>query len=1857
MIGKIIADGTGFTKLLGGTINAETVHITTEVNNKQLTKLKEDILKCNTTVEIDTVVKDQGLDKIEGLSAYLKELYSTGNLKNLNINDVNKFAINQRYNDIANQANGFKGVNAAIKEYNALTDTASKSKLAETINTTNTSLGKYLSNLKGAEGNIFSYAGSLVTATAKTIALEAATMAMNAAISMGVSLIVTGLFTAIDNLIHREERLAESAETASNNIKTSKDSFDELKKTTGEITEEFAKLSQGVDQVTGKNKELSSEEYERFLELSNQLAESLPNVGYTIDENGKKIVSLRGNVDEITDSINNLVKSEQLLTNQEIDKNMDDVFKKAFEDLQTYSGELDYLNQVSSEIMTNTKDSINKLLSGDSLKLDLSDNTNLKLLDDLKELFGDVDFKLNTDAGKISLDENSINWVDTLTNEEIAQLEAGADRITKKYSEIYNSVAEDAKSVKENIQTTLNGLSQYLNAWVTTSLGYQSITETYGNELGTAIQSSIDSINWANIDGVDNWDDAEIWIENNILNPLKNADKQELRDAYLGLFSLDTADMSVNEAKKTIDGYINTLYSYLKEDNESHEDFKIRMGFDDSETDSLINNVKNKLQEKFNDKVSTLTQSDLKIAAEQIDVPEGTLLSWDELIAKINKVKESASTTNPLLSFNEAWEDLAEETKESLLELAKSGELTKKTFKETDGTTDFLKQIGLSANEARAKVQNLLTTQEKLSAFSQGSSSLTTAYDEFKNNNFVSSEALNGMSDAFKSLKGFDLFSQIVGDPTSGKKKIEDAFDDIITEYLKDQQILVGTTEKNKNTVIANLKKDGITNAEEVVNSYLKSAEEITPLIEGASDEILNYLAKNDETDVNNFITALQDKNANYGELVTALGEDNAALITKFGDQYGDDLANWISLLQSKRDEYNKFVEEYNASVDTRQSYIDGLETSAEHAVATGDASVDTLTKNQKTVNSAKKSMDNAAKDLENTEEQIKNDFLAKLGTINSNFTKSNYSPTKSSSTKNSSSSKNKSTQIIDWISRRLDILQAKIDLTKTKFENLFSLKAKKNNLNTQISQTNTLLSATKKAATKYQKKANRVSLSSSLKKKVRNGDVTGSLSSLIATYGEKKAEKITKYQDYYDKYKEEKKAVQELTASIRELKEEKYQLYVDQADAKVSALDAQEANATTATSKNKYEQSKLKWIKQSYNYQIKIAKLEKDSAKVAQLKAEKVTAIAEAYKAQFDNIKTEYDNKIGLNNSQIANTQAQISALEAQGRRIATSYYEGMINTTANNRAKLVEEKAKLEASLKNLTPYSDDWYEAKQDIDSVTQAIYECDQTTAEFQKTINELDLKKFELIASQLESVSNHIQFLTDILSHKDLTSKEAGGITKEGIASLSLYFDQIKNNEKEIQNIQDEWAKFTEQISKGNSGLSEEDVQAKYEEYSANIRSLISENEDLKDSIKSLVEDALNVQLDALNDLIDKRKEALQTAKDLYEYERSIADQTKTITNIQKQIGALTGDSSEETRSKLQQLNVELESAQQDLKDTEYDKWISDQEDMLDDLAEEFEDFIENVLNDTNSILEAVAVLIDEYGTQITETIKELGYGNANVVGTTYYKDGSYDTTVTNYDGGTTTYSYDKNGNLTNVVSSDSNGVTTYNAAKIREQAEADAQKKAQAEADAKKKAETEKKKQEEIIKQDYLAEIQAIINNHAELGNSSFNSVSGYIRTKLGYGIDDNGIAELATFFNLKPTNHAGILKKLQAAGFSQGGVIDGNSYNGDKLFARVNSGESVLTKKFTDLLPDTVDIMSKFINIKPYESLHYINSTPNQQTVNIENVTYLIEGSNVKDVDSFIDVLKHSSKVQNAVKTVVANDFAKSYSNSFGKI
>ncbi|MDE6567062.1 MAG: hypothetical protein K2K70_04925, partial [Lachnospiraceae bacterium] len=566
----------------------------------------------------------------------------------------------------------------------------------------------------------------------------------------------------------------------------------------------------------------------------------------------------------------------------------------------------------------------------------------------------------------------------------------------------------------------------------------------------------------------------------------------------------------------------------------------------------------------------------------------------------------------------------------------------------------------IGAEEATEKIQNMLATREKLAAFSQGLSGLGSAFEEFQENKFVSAETLNSLPDAFKSLEGYDVFSQIVGDPKSGTQKIQNAFDQIVSEYLQSQNILDDATSQNKNEIIANLQQAGIGNAENLVNSYMNSMEENKPLIQGASDEILQYLSNNNEADVNNFIAALQAKNANYTELASVLGEDNATLVAKFGSQYGDDLANWITQLEQKEEAYNQFVQEYNNSVEKQQNDFDKLGMPVERAVANGTADTTILTQNAKDVSTSKQNMDNAGKDYENTKQETTKKIAGKLAKLQGKINVSGYHPKSPAGSNNTNNNNNNTTpketkRSFDWLDRRISVLTNKLDFLKAKIENVFSVQNKNSIIDKEIKKTNALINTYKKQEKIYKAKAKKSARSDKdandndkakltgkkgkkLKQQIQNGQIKGSKKQWIKAYDEKTANAIEEYQNYWDKYQTARKNRQDALKTKQELKIQKRQNWVDYYDSVGNSYDARIDTAATAKAKNTLEKDKLSYIKKSYDQQIKIADLEEDSVKAATLLAQKWKEIADTRERILQYQLDENANKRDYNNAAYEN-------------------------------------------------------------------------------------------------------------------------------------------------------------------------------------------------------------------------------------------------------------------------------------------------------------------------------------------------------------------------------------------------------------------------------------------------------------------------------------------------------------------------------------------------------------------------------------------------------------------------------------------
>lgn len=697
------------------------------------------------------------------------------------------------------------------------------------------------------------------------------------------------------------------------------------------------------------------------------------------------------------------------------------------------------------------------------------------------------------------------------------------------------------------------------------------------------------------------------------------------------------------EMKEFVEGYNNSI-SKLNKNVAQQQTLKVLKGKNLPNSEKEFNT--------FRDNLIKTAQSSKEFIGSQKDIKTAInsyLSSIPELSKYYNNLSVSVQNANKIIkksyldAFDSAWSSLKASEQKKFTNLVNSGKLTAESFNQLGDSAKTLKQTGLSVESLCDNIRALVANEQKLRNMSTAFKKVGTAYKDFKKNGFVSSSSLNSMPDAFKNLKGYSQFSNTAGNKKSSKSDIQDAFNDIVAEYLNTYHVLSGLTDKTKDKIITALRDAGITNANDLIKQYER--------VHKSNTKLLNESEKN-------YIKYLNSKGTNNEITNKKINEMNANLINALGKQYKTDYNNWVKLIQDKIRAYNKFVNAYNKASSAGQTAYEGGKSENNKAPVSDNkgvkSGVDSILKNPQAAVEAhdiKQSKTEYNKKKKQAE-QAKKKLQLKLDKVDVNYDL-DYEPTSASGTgSNSKKSKSSDTkQEIDWIARKLTVLQSIIDKTSGKLQNLFSIKGKNNNIDKQIAKHDTLIKADNKAYKAYMKKAGKVKLSKKLKEKVRNGDYD------ITKYDSKTADAINKYQDYIDKAKEAKKAVQENIASIVELNKQKldnitsyYDTLISKIDATTSKLEAQIslqksvnsvygkgeiASADTydkLVSNTSSDITQYKSEKKTYDSTRKSArnKLEKELKKNGVSKSERKSALADfdaTTKAQVENFNTSIFN------------------------------------------------------------------------------------------------------------------------------------------------------------------------------------------------------------------------------------------------------------------------------------------------------------------------------------------------------------------------------------------------------------------------------------------------------------------------------------------------------------------------------------------------------------------------------------------------------------------------------------------------------
>lgn len=1026
-------------------------------------------------------------------------------------------------------------INSVIQEFNNL-DPSKQEDFATAVGLTNVNLGNYLSGLNGANGSLIGYGVSLVGSTAKTIGFTLATTALNAALTFGISAIVSGVVTAFTTWINTSQKITEAAEDAKNKITSIND---ELKTNTDTVTntkQRYAELAQEVNNLGNMNQSrgtLSTDDYEEFLDLSNQLAGVFPQLTKGYDDNGNAILDLSGNVNTIVGSLDDLLQKEKDLANQKI---MDE-----FPDL--YKGYVKDLGDVQTKVKTAKKefDQVNNAYQG------LKQGQSVQL-----SFEGGFNKKENLSIGQYE------NWLKTLglTYKE-TQVQGGA--VVQAVGDINTAFTNKLEEAKKNLdyaQQQLEGkkssIGSYLNTWLQTEFTYNSIDDS---DLQNAVKEIVENFDFSNLpkDKRNDWNDVSEYLRRNILFAINDVqDDPEISKALSEVFTnkeltpqekADYLQQIKDYFDKTL-GKDNPISIYLKPQIEDVNSFqklydktKKRFGQDDQ---SKI--------EKFLKSEGITSEDDIKYFNEVTE----DATSAAEAIKKYNAAKkekkeaDSEDSSGQYGSFKEGWkalgnstDDTFKDTQTSLESLAKAGQLTQKTFSKVSGAdkwAESFKKLGLSTKDLIDRINKMQTASDQLSSMKSGISSISSVLAEKKDNTKhkktrnvgIGADTLSGFDDTIKDLNSWKEFEKTLGNGKSSMADCQKVANKLATEWVNSNNFLSNLNETNQDYYKSTLREMGVVNADAVVH---KAWVQIAKPEKEVKEELKNE--------------GIELADATWKNVYSTETYSNASKEAKTSLQYlyaqENILANSDLGLQEKVNLLSEFIKKTLGAAEASK-----IAAEAFHQVALAEEGGKDTLWYQKQYNKNYIDLYNKKMNKVNLGVKVTPDPVTSGSGGNSKKDKSSKDKSKDSK------------QEIDWITRKLEVLQKAIDTTSGKLQNLFSIKDQKNNINKQITETTALLKANRKAAKAYTAEANKVKLGGKLKAKVRSGDYD------ITKYDSKTADKINKYQDLIDKAREAQDAVQDNIASIHDLNQQKldnittwYDKLLEKIDAVTSKLQA----------------------------------------------------------------------------------------------------------------------------------------------------------------------------------------------------------------------------------------------------------------------------------------------------------------------------------------------------------------------------------------------------------------------------------------------------------------------------------------------------------------------------------------------------------------------------------------------------------------------------------------------------------------------------------------------------------------------------
>ena len=526
-----------------------------------------------------------------------------------------------------------------------------------------------------------------------------------------------GLLTPVfDALITTQEEVEEAAEEAQSAIEDSQNSYKTLADTVDDVGKEYAELKQGVDSMNN-NESLSTDSYERFLDINNQLADLMPELVVGYDSNGNAILDLNGDVNTITASLNELLETERQLAHQTILDNAGDVFAGAAQKIQSYYDAYQRAQSQQDSFLSNQNPNF----------LDRFQSTG--------NYYGGYNIAFNTGMQGLNTDE---------VKQIKAELEEAARSFGVELEDIVTAYADDGSAI---LKFTLDGtdwktfqqeasgigdlFSESMNAGVATTQkamhdAAESMDAEWKTLLTTVTEYFEDDSNWTALS------DAEQKAVNGILQSISLMDNQWLLE-----------DVLAKDPTKTFEDIKNYIFSIF-------------------ETDQLSDDQKIAIADLFTTDYSELPLDEyIGQAEEKLDVARKYFADNDIPVSLDFVIEDAKSTydafinrTNDLMGGNST---LAEEFRKELdwrgIDTQAEIEYFMSVTEGAEHGWQALQMYDEAVQQAQNSTENL---QSILDSAGDAFGNLSTALSESASASGLSSESIAALESMFGDIEGYD---------------------------------------------------------------------------------------------------------------------------------------------------------------------------------------------------------------------------------------------------------------------------------------------------------------------------------------------------------------------------------------------------------------------------------------------------------------------------------------------------------------------------------------------------------------------------------------------------------------------------------------------------------------------------------------------------------------------------------------------------------------------------------------------------------------------------------------------------------------------------------------------------------------------------------------------------------------------------------------------------------------------------------------------------------------------------------------------------------------------------------------------